>query len=108
MHRHRECVYRAELDMETLVWTRGRAFPLSWLQAPALPAVRLAFCLSCIRHSWRAQRRECAGRRVAMLCSRAHLHSRGGYGEARTKCGLTNVLKRLNGPVAQPDRAAVS
>jgi hypothetical protein len=32
MHRHRECVYRAELDMETLVWTRGRAFPLAWLQ----------------------------------------------------------------------------
>jgi hypothetical protein len=32
MKRHRECVYRAELDMETLVWTRGRAFPLSWLQ----------------------------------------------------------------------------
>jgi hypothetical protein len=25
----RECVYNAELDMETLVWTRGRAFPLS-------------------------------------------------------------------------------
>ena len=23
MHRHRDCVYRAELDMETLVWTRG-------------------------------------------------------------------------------------
>lgn len=22
MHRHKECVYRAELDMETLVWTR--------------------------------------------------------------------------------------
>jgi hypothetical protein len=32
MKRHRECIYRAELDMETLVWTRGRAFPLSWLQ----------------------------------------------------------------------------
>ncbi len=24
----RECIYRKELDMETLVWTRGRAFPL--------------------------------------------------------------------------------
>jgi hypothetical protein len=32
MNRHRECVYRAELDMETLVWTRGRAFPLSRLE----------------------------------------------------------------------------
>jgi hypothetical protein len=31
MHRHKECVYRAELDMETLVWTRGRSFPLSWV-----------------------------------------------------------------------------
>jgi hypothetical protein len=28
----RECTYSAELDMETLVWTRGRAFPLAWLQ----------------------------------------------------------------------------
>jgi hypothetical protein len=33
MHRHKECVYRAELDMETLVWTRGRTFPLSRLEA---------------------------------------------------------------------------
>jgi hypothetical protein len=24
MHRHKECLYRAELDMETLVWTRGK------------------------------------------------------------------------------------
>jgi hypothetical protein len=28
----KECVYRAELDMETLVWTRGRSFPLSCLE----------------------------------------------------------------------------
>jgi hypothetical protein len=27
----RECTYRGELDMETLVCTRGRAFPLSRL-----------------------------------------------------------------------------
>ena len=33
MHRHRECIYRAELDMETLVWTRGRDFPLSRLES---------------------------------------------------------------------------
>ena len=32
MKRKRECIYSAELDMETLVWTRGRAFPLAWLQ----------------------------------------------------------------------------
>ena len=29
----RECVYRKELDMETLVWTRGRGFPLSRLES---------------------------------------------------------------------------
>jgi hypothetical protein len=29
----RECSYRKELDMETLVWTRGRAFPLSRLES---------------------------------------------------------------------------
>jgi hypothetical protein len=29
----RECVYRNELDMETLVWTRGRGFPLSRLES---------------------------------------------------------------------------
>jgi hypothetical protein len=27
-----ECIYSAELDIETLVWTRGRAFPLAWMQ----------------------------------------------------------------------------
>jgi hypothetical protein len=29
----RECNYRRELDMETLVWTRGKAFPLSRLES---------------------------------------------------------------------------
>ena len=29
----RECVYRAELDLPTLIWTRGRAFPLSLLES---------------------------------------------------------------------------
>ncbi len=29
----RECVYRRELDLETLVCTRGRAFPLSRLES---------------------------------------------------------------------------
>jgi hypothetical protein len=29
----RECSYRKELDMETLVWTRGSAFPLSRLDS---------------------------------------------------------------------------
>jgi hypothetical protein len=31
MVRHPECRYREELDMSTLVWTRGRDFPLSRL-----------------------------------------------------------------------------
>jgi hypothetical protein len=29
----RECAYRRELDLETLVCTRGRAFPLSGLES---------------------------------------------------------------------------
>ena len=29
----RDCNYRHELDMATLVWTRGRAFPLSRLDS---------------------------------------------------------------------------
>ena len=29
----RECIYQKELDMETLVWTRGRAFPLPRLES---------------------------------------------------------------------------
>ena len=33
MSRHKECVYRAEFDMETLVWTRGKSFPLSRLES---------------------------------------------------------------------------
>jgi hypothetical protein len=33
MVRHPECRYREELDMGTLVWTRGRGFPLSRLES---------------------------------------------------------------------------
>jgi hypothetical protein len=29
----RDCAFRTELDMPTLVWTRGRAFPLSRLES---------------------------------------------------------------------------
>lgn len=37
----RECTYRRELDLETLVCTRGRAFPLSRLESRLrLPALR--------------------------------------------------------------------
>ena len=33
MKRVRECLYRAELDMPTLVWTRGRDFPIGRLES---------------------------------------------------------------------------
>jgi hypothetical protein len=48
MHRYRECVYSAELDLGTLVWTRGAVFPLS----------RLATRLKCPR---------CGSRTVTLL-----------------------------------------
>jgi len=33
MKRVRECVYGAELDLQTLVWTRGRDFPIGRLES---------------------------------------------------------------------------
>lgn len=33
MKRIRECVYGGELDLQTLVWTRGRDFPLARLES---------------------------------------------------------------------------
>jgi DNA-directed RNA polymerase subunit RPC12/RpoP len=33
MKRVRECVYGGELDLSTLVWTRGRDFPLGMLES---------------------------------------------------------------------------
>lgn len=48
MKRVRECVHGAELDLRTLVWTRGRDFPLS----------RLESRLKCPR---------CSSRRVVLL-----------------------------------------
>lgn len=32
MKRIRECVYLGELDLPTLIWTRGRDFPLAYLE----------------------------------------------------------------------------
>jgi hypothetical protein len=47
MHRHKECVYRAELDMETLVWTRGRGFPCrGWKAACVVRTADRATCSS--------------------------------------------------------------
>src|SRR6478609_3152802 len=48
----RECTYRAELNMQTLVWTRGPNFPLS----------RLESRLMCP---------ECGSRRVSLLLRRS-------------------------------------
>lgn len=43
MKRRRECVYGGELDMTTLVWTRGRAFPLGLLESRLRwPSLRIA------------------------------------------------------------------
>jgi hypothetical protein len=39
LKRKRECTYRCNLDMETLVCTRGRDFPI----------VKLGQCLRCLR-----------------------------------------------------------
>jgi hypothetical protein len=33
MKRVRECVYGGELDLQTLIWTRGRDFPLTMLES---------------------------------------------------------------------------
>lgn len=33
MRQMRECLCRIELDLETLVWTRGEAFPLNLLES---------------------------------------------------------------------------
>src|ERR1035437_7386967 len=33
MKRVRECVYGGELDLQTLVWTRGRDFPIARLES---------------------------------------------------------------------------
>lgn len=33
MKRVRECIHGAELDLATLVWTRGRNFPLGMLES---------------------------------------------------------------------------
>ena len=32
MKRRRECVYGGELDLSTLIWTRGSTFPLAMLE----------------------------------------------------------------------------
>lgn len=61
MKRVRECVYGGDLDLPTLVWTRGRDFPLarleSRLKCPRCGSrqVRLAFSVPPSRQQVRAQ-----------------------------------------------------
>lgn len=33
MKRVRECIYGGELDLQTLIWTRGRDFPIGMLES---------------------------------------------------------------------------
>lgn len=44
MHRHKECTYRTELDMETLVWPRQGLPAIAAGSASAVPHVRVARC----------------------------------------------------------------
>lgn len=59
MKRVRECVYGGELDLTTLVWTRGRDFPLSRLESRlkcprcGSRVVRLAFSVPPVPQSQR-------------------------------------------------------
>src|SRR5689334_25323987 len=49
MSRHKECVYRAELDMGTLVWTRGKGFPRAGYAAQCVDRETLYCCSVCQR-----------------------------------------------------------
>ncbi len=60
----RECVHSAELDLTTLVWTRGAAFPLS----------DLASRLKCPR---------CGSRRVALVFSAPSVPAHNAVGRPR-------------------------
>ena len=66
-HSNRACTYRKELDMETLVWTRGRAFPLSRLESrlrcPRWGRAKWSCCISRRTGLW-WDRRQQAHRRV--------------------------------------------
>ena len=44
MKRGRECVYGGELDLPTLVWTRGRQFPIGTIHRPIYHPVECARC----------------------------------------------------------------
>jgi hypothetical protein len=42
MTRHPDCRYREELDMSTLVWTRGRSSVVTSRISPSMPPLRVA------------------------------------------------------------------
>jgi hypothetical protein len=67
----RECVFRCELDMETLVATRGRAFPLApSCRAAAVPPLRQPSGRSRFRSSrWEGDRRYLARPAIGLLLS---------------------------------------
>src|SRR4051794_937530 len=79
----RECIYRAPLDMQTLVWTRGPNFPLS----------RLESRLMCP---------ECGSRRVSLLfdvpkvpvAARAKRGTERGFGRPRENWAGLSPLSR--------------
>jgi hypothetical protein len=50
----RECTYRGELDLETLVWTRGKALPLADLE----PACGARDAVIAQRESFMSRRRK--------------------------------------------------
>src|SRR5216683_7374123 len=72
MHRHRECVHRAELDLATLVWTRGRAFPLSRLES-------------------RLRRPQCGSREVTLIFS---LPTNTNVASARARVAMKEMTKK--------------
>ena len=85
----RECNYRKELDMETLVWTRGRAFPLSRLESRR--AARAAgSCYAVVRFF--------TSRRAAPL-----IRQDGGDQHRRTAAAARRLLRR---PANNQDRTA--
>jgi hypothetical protein len=73
MHRHPECRYREELDMATLVWTRGKGFPLSRLESrlrcPQCGSRDVVLLITIPRETQtaRAQRRGCAGDQAELV-----------------------------------------
>jgi hypothetical protein len=97
MHRHKECVYRAELDMETLVWTRGRGFPLSRLES----RLRCPHCGSRDVQLSTCRRQERASDRAILMQA-----ARGGGGAKRD--ALASPQARCRARFAQPPYALSS